>query len=128
MKNDINFLLSKKFESDFSPLIIGYDKWSLEKYFPAPFFWLSPPFSKSKASAFITPETKIKKNFKELLIIDLDSFEILYEEWFYLKQKIFYASQWTGIACGAATFSSDILYCENDKIEYIKKNNEMQPW
>jgi len=109
-----------------SQLFIGLDKWTIEKLITEPFFWYTEPFKKSRCSGFISPETKIARNFPMLLIMDLDEDIEINITSFRLKKKIFFASEWNRNVKKIATYVSDIFLFRGNRLDVIKKDFKMK--
>lgn len=105
------------------PLVIGLDKWSLEKAISEPFFWYGELFAKSSAKGFIKPGTKMKRNFPLLLIIDLESLEdIDLMQFDSVRKKVFFSTEWERSCKKAAVMASDIILMKGNTPDIIKKD------
>jgi len=108
-----------------SLLIIGFDKWNLEKSFREPFCWYSEPFNGTLCRAFIAINQVIDKNFPLPLLINLDDNIILSHSLFELKRKVFYSFEWNMRCSEVSTFVSDIIIFNNGNMDFVKKNYKL---
>lgn len=106
-------------------LVTGIDKWHLENLMDKEFLWFGHPFEKSAAKGFIFTEKPFSANIDFTVIVDLEDAYHLNPLTFSLDSTVFYCESWTNSASKVASFIKNIVYFNNGKEYFIKKNHIM---
>lgn len=103
-------------------LVVGLDKWSLEKYLNFDFFWYSRPFEHSKSKGFIIPSGDFIVKIPFVTIVDVEeSFDCDFFS-FDLSKTIFYSEEWLYSASKIASFIKNIVCFKEAKADIVKQN------
>ncbi len=106
-------------------IVMASNKWIVESYLDGIFFWYSKPFHSSFSAGFINKDVKLKKDFKELVLIDCDEVDS-FEKWMAdIEFKIFYTSSLQKVSSLNSIASDIIILYQNDNYEKIKENYKM---
>lgn len=106
-------------------IVTASNKWIVESYLDGIFFWYSKPFHSSSSAGFINKDVKLKKDFKELVLIDCDEVDS-FEKWMAdIEFKIFYTSSLQKVSSLNSIASDIIVLYQNDNYEKIKENYKM---
>lgn len=115
-------------DENYNTLFINMSPWEVENRYREKFFWYSAPFKKTCASGFITPGTKVKKNFPLLLLVDLFYCCEKDLDWIFNLQFLALVSRDWDILCSkAATLIPSIVVSRDGKETSIKRNYKILP-
>ncbi|HNW83565.1 MAG TPA: hypothetical protein PKG52_11820 [bacterium] len=106
-------------------LVTGIDKWHIENLMNCNFFWFGHPFEKSIAKGFIFTEKPFLTKIDFTVIVDLEDASHLNPLTFSTSNTIFYSENWNHSASQVASFIKNIIYFNNSKEYFIKKNHVM---
>lgn len=103
-------------------LVTGIDKWHIENLMNCDFFWFGHPFERSTAKGFIFTERPFSANIDFTVIVDLEDAYHLNPLTFSLDSTVFYSENWNHRTSNVASFIKNIIYFNNGKKYFIKKD------